>query len=292
MSKGHDFKRKFGEKSLDDFLLENSILRTKTQFEPRAEGEFRSYRHAIGSEVMFAKALVRRNQSLGLGRRSLASRPRIMQSQPLEKEDYSDNEIVFLKKENSSQTDDQLVKNELSVQSELKNKKLSAQEAILADQDMTKLLSQLIQERNALIRMMESNYKFFDKFANNFGDIQAQSLMTKMLLDDLMDYAQLKNNSFNVTNEYFDLSKVVKQCFLTNQHQAKAKKVTFEGPIFTKQEDAIFFQQLYGDSRRYLQILVNFVNNAVKFSQQGGKVSILVEVRNLSSKDKAVEENK
>lgn len=46
-------------------------------------------------------------------------------------------------------------------------------------------------------------------------------------------------------------------------------------------EDSIFFDRINGDSRRYLQILVNFVNNAVKFSKQGGKVSVIAEVKNV-----------
>ena len=39
------------------------------------------------------------------------------------------------------------------------------------------------------------------------------------------------------------------------------------GPIYFDPEDKIFFERLYGDSRRYLQVLVNFVNNAVKFTK-------------------------
>lgn len=57
----------------------------------------------------------------------------------------------------------------------------------------------------------------------------------------------------------------------------------FEGPVYTKQDDYVFFEQIHGDGRRYLQILVNFVNNAVKFSKPGGKVSVIAEVKNLRS---------
>ena len=37
--------------------------------------------------------------------------------------------------------------------------------------------------------------------------------MTKMLLDDLMDYAQLKNGAFNIIYEYFDLDEVIQSSF-------------------------------------------------------------------------------
>ena len=47
--------------------------------------------------------------------------------------------------------------------------------------------------------------------------------MTKMLLDDLMDYAQLKNDSFNIVSEYFDLQKIIEQCLTTNSKSAEGK---------------------------------------------------------------------
>ena len=47
--------------------------------------------------------------------------------------------------------------------------------------------------------------------------------MTKMLLDDLMDYAQLKNDSFNLVPEYFDLQKIIKQSLTTNNKSAEGR---------------------------------------------------------------------
>ena len=44
-----------------------------------------------------------------------------------------------------------------------------------------------------------------------------------MLLADLMDYAQLKNDSFSIINEYFDLHKVIEQSLATNSKFAEGK---------------------------------------------------------------------
>lgn len=46
----------------------------------------------------------------------------------------------------------------------------------------------------------------------------------------------------------------------------------------------MFFKCIYGDPRRYLQVLVNFVNNAIKFTMSGGTVTILLEVVNADEK--------
>ena len=107
--------------------------------------------------------------------------------------------------------------------------------------------------------------------------------MTKMLLDDLMDYAQLKNDSFNIVPEYFDLQKIIEQSLTTNSKSAESRQINLEGPIYTNSEDAIFFYQFYGDSRRYLQVLVNLVSNAIKFTRPGGAVSVIAEISKLAN---------
>ena len=102
--------------------------------------------------------------------------------------------------------------------------------------------------------------------------------MTMVLLKDLLDYAQLKNGHFSIIKEYFDLTKTIQQVLVTNRRTAESKKIALQGPVFVKQEEKLFFSNLYGDSRRYFQILVNFVNNAIKFTLQNGTVSVILQL--------------
>ena len=102
--------------------------------------------------------------------------------------------------------------------------------------------------------------------------------MTMVLLKDLLDYAQLKNGRFSIIKEYFDLTKTISQVLVTNRRTAESKKITLQGPVFVKKEEKLFFSNLYGDSRRYFQILVNFVNNAIKFTLQNGTVSVILQL--------------
>ena len=59
---------------------------------------------------------------------------------------------------------------------------------------------------------------------------------------------------------------MIQDAFATNKRSALAKKISLEGPLLDRPEEAVFFSQIEGDSRRYLQVLVNFVNNAIKFT--------------------------
>ena len=93
----------------------------------------------------------------------------------------------------------------------------------------------------------------------------------------------MKNNSFSIVNEYFTLSKVIEETFNLNKKFANDKNINLLGPLYSDKQDSVFFQRLYGDNRRYLQVLVNFVTNAIKFTPSGGTVSILLEV--ISVKD-------
>ena len=102
--------------------------------------------------------------------------------------------------------------------------------------------------------------------------------MSQLLMRDLLDYAQLKASSFRISNGYFSLGQVVKRTFDTNKKAAKDKKIKLIGPYFPEPSHQIFFERLRGDEQRYFQVLVNFVNNAVKFTPKYGSISVIVEL--------------
>lgn len=101
--------------------------------------------------------------------------------------------------------------------------------------------------------------------------------MSMFLMRDLLDHAQLKAGSFSIHNEFFNLEKVIEMAYATNQKFAADKNISLIGPTCPT-KDQIFFKCIHGDPRRYLQVLVNFVNNAIKFTTSGGKVTILLEL--------------
>ena len=59
------------------------------------------------------------------------------------------------------------------------------------------------------------------------------------------------------------------------EHHASQKNITFESKVSQSQ----FFTSVYGDERRYMQILVNFLSNSLKFSPRNSSIIIALEVK-------------
>jgi hypothetical protein len=59
------------------------------------------------------------------------------------------------------------------------------------------------------------------------------------------------------------------------EHHASLKTISFESKI----SQSKFFTNLYGDERRYLQILVNFLSNSLKFSPRNSSITVALDVK-------------
>lgn len=73
---------------------------------------------------------------------------------------------------------------------------------------------------------------------------QAQLMRTLML--DLLDLAQVDNNTFTLNKEYFSLPDVIGTAFGIVEHQARTSQVNL---VFKKPPayDAIYFDKVFGD---------------------------------------------
>ena len=101
--------------------------------------------------------------------------------------------------------------------------------------------------------------------------------MVGVLINDLLDLAKMENNSFTLTQEYFNLNTIIKESFQILLHMANDNNINLKAEIDTK-ENLDLIQAIYGDERRYLQILMNFLSNALKFTNWSGTVTIEIKV--------------
>lgn len=98
------------------------------------------------------------------------------------------------------------------------------------------------------------------------------------LINDVLDMNKIEsgNTSLNITE--FNLAEVIDDLNTIIRPQAKAKKQTFEISALS-----LTREHLLGDKLRINQILINILSNAVKYTQEGGK--IIMQVKELPQID-------
>lgn len=98
------------------------------------------------------------------------------------------------------------------------------------------------------------------------------STMLLNLINDLLDLAKIESSSFKLNWTFFDLFEVVEKAAETLDSQLGLKKIIVTHTF--KKEEKLFFKSIYGDQHRYMQILLNFLSNAVKFTPESGTITV------------------
>ena len=102
--------------------------------------------------------------------------------------------------------------------------------------------------------------------------ISRSSLNLMSNIDTILDYSQMQGGKLTLNNSSFFILQELEQLAHTLYVHAKGKKInalTFIDPRIP--------QELIGDAKKVKQILNSLVQNAIKFTQRGGK--IIVEVK-------------
>lgn len=101
--------------------------------------------------------------------------------------------------------------------------------------------------------------------------------MMQNLMMDLLDLAQIENNTFKLNKAFFSLPEAITQSLQVVSHNAESKKLAMVGPVMSS-EDEQFFQQVYGDKSRLVQVITNFLSNSIKFSNHNSKVIVELQI--------------
>lgn len=97
------------------------------------------------------------------------------------------------------------------------------------------------------------------------GVVHQSSLHLLHIVNEILDFNRINSDKFVITSKPFNLLSVVEQVVDIIAIQAQRKNLVFE-----KTAAALDPQQMiYGDPFRLKQILLNLLNNAVKFTNQG-----------------------
>lgn len=94
------------------------------------------------------------------------------------------------------------------------------------------------------------------------------------LVNNVLDMAKINAGEMNLTNSIFDLRKLVEDSFSILSSLAKERNIKYELEFKFNLNC-----RLKGDSLKISQVLVNLLNNAIKYTHKGG-VNLVVDLRN------------
>lgn len=115
--------------------------------------------------------------------------------------------------------------------------------------------------------------------------------MLLTLINDLLDLAKFETMNFKFNEEFFNLNDLISKAYDTMKYQAAQKKINiirdyeiritdtnskYYGMQMSFEDRRNFFKFIHGDQLRYMQILLNFLSNAIKFTSEGHNITIRI----------------
>ena len=92
------------------------------------------------------------------------------------------------------------------------------------------------------------------------------------LINDMMDLAKTEQMKFDLNNQLYDLTKIIENSFDSMGYLALEKRIKLNLNINEKLLP--FMKNINCDEGRYMQILLNFLSNALKFTPPEGNISV------------------
>ncbi len=125
---------------------------------------------------------------------------------------------------------------------------------------------------NAIVGMTSIGLAHIDEKArvhDCLEKIQTASAHLMSLVNDVLDMSRIDSGRMSLGEEEFSLSDLVHEVAVIVEPQAEQK-----GHTLTMDIEDISQENLMGDPLRLRQILVNIINNAVKYTPDGGEIRI------------------
>ncbi|ODP37558.1 PAS domain-containing sensor histidine kinase [Sphingomonas turrisvirgatae] len=130
-------------------------------------------------------------------------------------------------------------------------------------------LSRIIANADSISAQLDGPLR--ENYAEYASDIASAGRHLLSLVDDLADLSAVEREDFHVDSEPLDLADLARRAAGLLAVRASAAEVEIDRPQFDETLPAT------GEFRRVLQILVNLIANAVRYSPPGGKVWIRLE---------------
>jgi signal transduction histidine kinase len=137
------------------------------------------------------------------------------------------------------------------------------------DSALRRPLARIIANADEMVTKVDGN--FGDDYTGYAGDIASAGRHLLGLVDDLSDLQAVERDDFVVEKEPIDLADIARRAASLLRVRAADRVVKIDPPL---EDEALWAK---GEFRRILQIMVNLVGNAVRYSPTGSMVWIRVE---------------
>jgi signal transduction histidine kinase/ActR/RegA family two-component response regulator len=138
---------------------------------------------------------------------------------------------------------------------------------------------------NAIINMtrfLRKDISDPDKAAGEIDVVQQSSEHLLSLINDVLDMSRIESGRVSFVSESFNMNDAVNAACEIIRPLCQAKKQSFTCTLTD-----VRHANLLGDALKLNQILINILNNAVKFTPEGGKISFSAEELGTISQDAA-----
>lgn len=100
------------------------------------------------------------------------------------------------------------------------------------------------------------------------GIVLDENRRMTVMVNDLLDLARIESGQYKITMSVFDVGELIRRTVLTFEARIRAKGLSVG---FSVPEDAVFVE---ADETRITQVLHNLVDNAVKYTPDGGELGV------------------
>lgn len=107
--------------------------------------------------------------------------------------------------------------------------------------------------------------------------IKSSAIHASKILDDVIDLEKISTKKFQIILSFVSVTEIVNSVYFFNISLLNKKKILFNYDI----DDNLKDKAIYCDSKRIVQSINNFIDNSIKFTQEGGNITLNIKLINI-----------